>query len=308
MFRQTIVILSVFMSALGCTKSSSVPENSIQYSLNINLKSLDPGQSADEVTNEVIPNIYESLLEYNYLKRPLQLEPSLAAEMPQVSKDGLTHTIKIKPGVHFQDSEVFPEGKGRELTAQDFVYSWKRLADPKTQSDGFWIFDGKIKGLNEWRDKLVKGEANYDTPIEGLETPDAHTLVIKLTRPYFQLHYVLTMTYSAAVPREAVTKYGAEFMNHPVGTGPFAFESWIRGNKVVLKKNPTWSGQAYPNEGEAGDQEKGLLADAGKPMPFVDKLVFFELPEDQPRWLNMMMLQVTVGPSYCASAGFLPLH
>lgn len=284
-----IALALVLISGLvSCTKKAEETANSISYAFNMNLSSLDPAQAANLATNEVIPNIYETLLEYHYLKRPLVVQPLLAAKMPEVSKDGLTHTFKLKPGVKFQDSEAFPDGKGRNLTAQDFVYSWKRLADPKVKSDGFWIFDGKIKGFNEWRDKLVKGEGKFEDPIEGLQAPDDETLVIKLTRPYYQLHYVLTMAYSAAVPREAVEKYGEEFLNHPVGTGPFKFDSWIRGNKVVLSRNPTWHGGTYPSEGEAGDQERGLLADAGKALPFVDKIIFFEMPEDQPRWLNLM--------------------
>lgn len=280
------VVLSVFLG--GCTKRSATVENALQIPLAANLSSLDPAQSSNLYTNTVVPNIYETLLQYHYLKRPLTVTPLLAAAMPEVSKDGLTHTFKIKKGVKFQDNEAFPGGKGRDLVAGDFIYSWKRLADPKTKSEGWWIFDGRIKGFNEWRDKLTKGEATYDTPIEGLQAPDNETLVIKLEKPFFQLHYVLTMAYAAAVPKEAVEKYGQEFMNHPVGTGAFAFDSWIRGNKVTLKRNPTWHGETYPTEGEAGDQEKGLLADAGKKVPFVDTLVFLEVPEDQPRWLNLM--------------------
>ena len=288
MMRQTVLLLTLLIAVVSCTKGSNVPDNSVSYSLNINLKSLDPANASDEPTNEVIPNIYDTLLQYHYLKRPLQVEPLLAAALPQISKDGLTVTFKIKPGVKFQDDAAFPDGKGREVTANDFIYSWKRIADPKTQSEGFWIFDGKIKGLNEWRDKIGKGEVNYDTPIEGLQAPDPHTLVIKLNQPYYQLEYVLTMGYTAPVPKEAVEKYGAEFINHPVGTGPYKLESWIRGNKVVLTKNPTWHGGTYPTEGEASDKENGLLADAGKPLPFVEKIIIHEVPEDQPRWLNFM--------------------
>lgn len=286
--RQTVLFVAILLGLVSCTKGSSIPENSVSYPLNINIKSLDPGQASDEATNEVTPNIYEGLLQYHYLKRPLEVEPLLAAAMPTISKDGLTVTFKLKPGVKFQDSEVFPGGKGRDVTANDFIYSWKRVADPKMQSEGFWIFDGKIKGLNEWRDKIGKGEATYDTPIEGLQAPDPQTLVIKLTQPYYQLEYVLTMAYASVVPREAVEKYGAEFMNHPVGTGPFMLESWIRGNKVVLTKNPNWHGEKYPSEGESSDKANGLLADAGKPLPFIEKIVIFEMPEDQPRWLNFM--------------------
>lgn len=287
MLRQLTVILSACLVFTACTKKAAEVDNSITFALKINLKGLDPANASDQPTNDVLGNVAESLLQYNYLKRPIQVEPSVAAAMPTVSKDGLTYTFKIREGVLFHDSEAFPGGKGRAVTAQDFIYSWKRLADPKVQSDGWWIFDGKIKGLNEWREKAGKGEANYDTPVAGLEAPDPQTLVIHMEVPYFQMLYVLTMTYTAAVPREAVEKYGAEFLNHPVGTGPFAFKSWIRGNKVVLTKNPNWHG-TYPTEGAPGDKEAGLLNDAGKPIPFVDELVFLEIPEDQPRWLNFM--------------------
>jgi oligopeptide transport system substrate-binding protein len=288
MIRMWILSLTIALSFIGCTKKSGELENTIQYPLRINLSSLDPAQNANEATNEVIPNIFECLLQYHYLKRPLQVEPLLAAGMPEISKDGLVYKFKIKQGVHFQDSEVFPDGKGRELTAEDFIYSWRRLADPKWKSEQFWLFDGKIKGLNEWRDKLIKGEATYDTAVEGLQAPDKYTLVISLKKPFFQLNYILAMGATAAVPREAVEKWGPEVMNHPVGTGPFMFASWVRGNKVTLKRNPTWHGGTFPSEGEPGDQEKGLLADAGKPLPFIDHLIFYEVPEDQPRWLNFM--------------------
>ncbi len=275
--------------ASGCTCSKKVDvSNTINAELKANVKGLDPAYASDLYTNEVISQMFDTLYQYHYLKRPLELEPLLAASLPEISADGLTHTIKLKKGVKFHDSEAFADGKGREVTAQDFIYSFKRVSDPSVQSDGFWVFDGKIKGLAEWRDQLSKGTATYDTPIEGFQAPDPYTLVFKLTRPYYQLEYVLTMSYTAPVPKEAVDKYGKEFLNHPVGTGPYKFASWTRGNKIELVKNPNWHGGTYPSEGAAEDQEKGLLADAGKALPFADKIVFFEMVEDQPRWLNFM--------------------
>lgn len=285
--RLAALFLSILTASFlfsGCTKKSDDSKNELQLTVSANVKGLDPIFTSDTYTNEVISNIYEPLLQYNYLKRPLVLEPSVAASMPEVSKDGLTHTFKIKKGVKFQDNAAFPEGKGRQVTSKDFVYSWKRLADPKNQSDGFWIFDGKIKGLNEWRD----GGAKYDAEIEGLKTPDDETLVITLNKPFFQLHYVLAMVYSAPVAKEVVEKYGKEFLNNPVGTGPFQLESWTRNSKIVLVKNPTWHGGTFPTEGEPGDKEKGLLADAGKPLPLSEKVTYHEIVEDQPRWLNFM--------------------
>lgn len=289
MLRQLLLGLLVSTLALsGCTRKNKGGDNTLNMVVVANIKGLDPVGITDTYSSLVASQIYEGLLHYNYLKRPLQLEPLLAAEMPTVSKDGLIHTFKIKPGVKFHNDEAFPEGKGREITAEDFIYSWKRLADPANQSEAYWIFDGRIAGLNEWREKMGKGEVDYSTPVAGLSAPEKHTLVIKLNRPYYQLHYVLAMVTTAVVPKEAIAKYGKEFLNHPVGTGPFKFESWTRNSKVNLTKNPDWNLHTYPTEGAAQDKENGLLADAGQKIPFVDKVVVHEIVEDQPRWLNFM--------------------
>lgn len=282
--------VAVALAITGCTKKGfDEKDTTLNLVLKANVKGIDPLTSNDLYSGTVVSQIYEGLLQYNYLKRPFVLEPKLADGMPQISKDGLTYTFKIKKGVKFHDNPAFKDGKGRELVAEDFIYSWKRLADPRNVSDGFWIFDGKIKGLNEWAAAVKAEKANYDTPIEGLSAPDPQTLVIKLTGVYHQLDYVLAHPFSAVVPREAAEKYGKEFLNNPVGTGPFMLEKasdWVRNSKITLKKNPTYRNDPYPSEGEAADQAAGLLADTGKPMPFADKLVFSEIVEDQPRWQN----------------------
>jgi ABC-type transport system substrate-binding protein len=285
------LLVSIFFLNQGCTKKFDDTDNSLNIVLRANVKGLDPIRANDLYSSMVIANIFEGLLQYDYLKRPFTLEPALADGMPVASADGLTHTFKIKKGVHFQDNPAFKDGKGREITANDFIYSFRRLADPANASEGFWIFDGKVKGLNAWADAVKAGKANYDTPIEGFSAPDPYTLVITLTQPYYQLYYVLAMPFAGVVAREAVEKYGAEIINNPVGTGPFMLAKaadWVRNSKITLTKNPNFRQDLYPSEGEPGDKEKGLLADAGKPMPFADKLIFTELTEDQPRWQNLM--------------------
>lgn len=288
MFKKISVILVTSLLFVSCTNRSSESLNSIDYALRLNVKGLDPAHGGEAASSEIMPNIYEGLVEYHYLKRPLELQPLLAESMPDVSKDFTTFKFKIRKGIKFQDSPAFPDGKGRELVAQDFVYSFKRVADPRGKQESYWIFDGRVKGLNEWHDRITKNEGKFEDPIEGFETPDNYTLVIKLTKPSPQFLMMLAMPAACVVPHEAVEKYGEEFLNHPVGTGPFRFDSWIRNNKVVLVRNPTWHGGTYPTEGAAGDKEAGLLADAGKPLPFVDRLVFHEIVESQTRWLNFM--------------------
>jgi ABC-type transport system substrate-binding protein len=106
-----------------------------------------------------------------------------------------------------------------------------------------------------------------------------------LKRPWPQILLLLAFTPTSPVAREAVDCYGKDVDSHPVGTGAFMLKTWDRGSYIEMVKNPTYRGEPYPSEGEPGDREAGLLADAGKPMPFVDRIVWRIVPEDQPRWL-----------------------
>ena len=160
----------------------------------------DPVQSGTTYSNEIVTAVYDTLYEYKYLKRPYELEPNLADGMPTVSNHGLTYTIKIKQGVHFIDDDAFKNGKGREVTAQDFVYSIKRHYDPKNRSQGAWVWAGKIAGMSDWK----KAGSDYSQPVKGLKALDDHTIQITLTEPFPQLMYTLAMGYSAVVPHEAV--------------------------------------------------------------------------------------------------------
>ncbi|MGD2174387.1 MAG: ABC transporter substrate-binding protein [Candidatus Brocadiaceae bacterium] len=253
---------------------------------------LDPVQTGDTLSAGVAAQIYEALYEYHFLKRPYELKPALAAEMPRVSEDRLTYTIPIKKGVYFQDDPCFTAtgGKGREVTAGDFVYSIKRLADAGNKPRGWWLLQGKILGLDEFHEESVerkqKNEGmDYSRPVEGLKAADRYTLRIRLTEPYPQLKYALAMTYTAATPREAVEFYGPEFHNHPVGTGPFRLKEWSKRWRLILERNPTYREDFYPTAGDPEDRRAGLLEDAGKRIPFVDGIYYTIMYEAQPAWL-----------------------
>ncbi len=282
-----ITTLLCFISLFGCTKKKNLDERVLNLAVSAKIKGMDPIYANDAYSSNEVARVYEGLLEYHYLRRPYTLRPNLAEAMPVVSKDGLTYTFKIKKGVVFQNDTAFESGKGRELVAADVVYSIKRLADPKLQALGWWIIDGKIKGLNEWRKKYSElPKVDYGEEIEGLRAVDKYTVEFKLTRPFPQFLYSLAMPFTFVVAKEAVEHYGKEFINHPVGTGPFKLPKFNQTNKITYTKNPTYRDKFYPSDASEEFKSAGFLADAGKKLPLVEKVVVNIMVEDQPRWLN----------------------
>lgn len=268
-------------------------DEQVLYGQTSRIQGFDPAKSGDVASSMAIGSIYEGLLQYAYLDRPYRIEPLLSSAMPTVSEDGLTYTFSIRPGIFFQDDPCFPGGKGRELTAGDFAYSIKRVADLKTASSGYWAFNGRITGLDEFR-ASTEGTAptDYDTEVEGLRALDEHTLQIKLTGPYPQLLWVLAMHYSFAVPREAVEFYGDDFVNHPVGTGPYRLHKWKRNYRIEFVRNPKWTEtgreEPYPAKGSAADRAAGFLADAGRPVPFLDRIVQYVVDDVATQWMMFL--------------------
>ncbi|MBS1984549.1 MAG: hypothetical protein JST16_10285 [Bdellovibrionales bacterium] len=295
MMRLSLLALPALSLCLASCTGKKKDDGTLRLYMLADAKQLDPALVQDLYSNWISSLSYEGLLEYHYLKRPFELKPNLAEAMPTVSKDGLTYTFKIRKGIHFMDSDVFPGGKGREVKAQDFVYSFLRVADPKLGSGQFWVYDGHIKGLNEWRDKQkTNATVDYDHPPEGFKAVDDYTLQIKLNHKYAQLLFVLAMPTGFVVPHEAVEKLGKDFGNNLVGTGPYKLVNWMRNSKLSFVKNPNYRGEPYPAEGEASDAANGLLADAGKMMPLADKLEYHIFVESQPRWLNFLKGSIDV--------------
>src|SRR2546425_9307219 len=145
----------------------------------------DPQATGDLYSNYVNREIFDPLYRYDYLARPYKVIPNTAAALPEISADGLTWTIKLRPGIYFTDDPAF-KGKKRELTAADYVYAWKRLIDPRMRSPNLQQFDGKFEGA----DVLVRkaretGKFDYDAPLPGLQVVDRYTLRIKLTAPSY---------------------------------------------------------------------------------------------------------------------------
>ena len=245
--------------------------------------SLDPAQAASIYANFIVVNLYDTLYRYKYLARPYQLQPNLAAAMPEVSADGLTLTIRIKRGVFFIDDPAFEGAAGREVNARDFVYSIKRHFDPQTRAQGAWLWQGRIEGLDRWK---TEG-SDYDEEVEGLRALDDYTIQITLTRPFPQLVHTLTQGYAAVVPREAVEKYGQMLASHAVGSGPFKLDS-RDGVRAVLVRNPGFRQEPFDLDAEGFDTTTGshpdMLQLQGRSPPFLDQLEFEFVTEGAARW------------------------
>jgi len=287
----------------GCGGKAPVPvsgNETVAYSRTNPIRGLDPASAGEVSSSLAIARIYEGLLEYDYLARPYKVVPLLAEAMPEISEDGLVYTFKIRKGIYFHDNPCFPDGKGRELVAGDFAYSIKRVADVKNVSSGFWAYNKRIKGINAFHDASKSKEpTDYDRMVEGLKVPDSHTLQITLTEPYPQLLYILAMHYSFAIPHEAVEFYGKDFVNHPVGTGPYELVEWRRNSRIEFLRSPKWAEtgrvETYPDSGTSGQEAAGLLKDAGEQMPFIDRVVQYVIEDTTTSW--MMFLSGQLGLS-----------
>jgi oligopeptide transport system substrate-binding protein len=245
----------------------------------------DPQAVSDLYSNYVNRALFEPLYQYDYLARPYKVIPNTAAALPEISDDGLTWTIRIKPGIYFTDDPAF-KGQRRELTAADYIYSWKRVLDPRTRSPNLQTFDDLFVGADALvANASVDGLFDYDTPIDGLQALDAHTLRIRLKRPSYNLIHDLTTSASTAVAREVIAKYGDAsgwVMDHPVGTGPYVLKEWRRGQKIVLAANPAYRDVRFPDSSDPADRAI-VKAMHGKRLPQVGRVEINVIEESNPR-------------------------
>jgi ABC-type transport system substrate-binding protein len=289
-----LVCLSfIALLALGACDSQPQGEDTAstydiyRHSMDGAPSSLDPAQASNIYANFLIVNIFDTLYRYKYLARPYQLEPNLADGLPHVSSDGLIYTIRIKPGVHFTDDPAFSGGKGRAVRAKDFVYSIKRQFDPETRAQGAWLWQGRIVGLDEWKEN----GSNYDQEVSGLKALDDRTLQIQLISPFPQLTHTLAQGFSAIVPREAVDHYGQEFAINPVGSGPYRLLGFNSAS-AMLVRNLGFREEPFSLEAEGFDpvahSHLGLERLAGRVPPFTDRIEIEFIAEEASRWNSFM--------------------
>ncbi len=289
-FLRNAAALSLPSPVLAQAVNTTHPAKVLRYAFPAAETGFDPVQISDIYSRYVTAHIFESPLRYDHLARPFKLKLATAAEMPEVSTDFRTITVRTRPGIFFQDDPAF-KGARRELTAADYVYSWKRFYDPRWKAPyvAVWLIS-KLIGLNEYRDEVLKskGSFDYDLEFDGLRALDRYTLRIRLAEPDPRFVYGLAVPdVNGAVAREVVELYGDAMMEHPVGTGPFRLASWQRSSKIVLERSPTFRETLWDAEPNADDVEGLAVARklAGRRLPIIDRVEASIIDENQPRYL-----------------------
>jgi ABC-type transport system substrate-binding protein len=279
------------IAAVAVTPEASAadPGKTMRVAMAIAETSFDPAFASDAASDAIIANVFETLLDYDYLARPVKLVPVTAEAMPAVDDGGRTYTFRLRKGILFTPDPAF-KGKARELVAADYAYSFKRILDPAIKSPWLWLIDGKLVGGDEARAQAQKtGRFDYDAPLAGLEVVDRHTLRIRLKAPDYRFPYALAVQNMGAVAREVVEAYGNDIGAHPVGTGAYRLGEYRRSAKIVLEANPAYRETTYT---PAGPVPAALqpVADAmkGKRLPFAGRVEIQIIEEGQARWLAFL--------------------
>lgn len=290
--RSLLLALCLTVSAAQADTTAPAPKT-LRYAFRVAETGFDPAKIQDLYSRTVTAHMFEALVTYDYLARPVQLKPLTAVELPTPNADYTQWTARVQPGIHFQDDPAFG-GKKRELTAADYLYSFKRFADPKVASPAWGTVEGwHVTGLKAAREAALqaKRDFDYDKPIAGLQLLDRYTLRFQLDKPNPRfLQEIALSDLFGAVAREVIAAAGDQTMARPVGTGPFMLKQWRRGSLVVLEKNPGYRERSYEANPLPDDAEgQALLARfKGRRLPMIDRVEISILAEDQPRWLSFV--------------------
>jgi ABC-type transport system substrate-binding protein len=287
--RTLAVVLFASSFAAGAADSGKV----LRTAFSIAETSFDPAIAWDAASDAVVEHIMESMLEYEYLARPVKLAPLTLERLPEVSDRGATYLCRVRRGIFFAADPAF-KGKPRELTAADYAYSLKRLLDPALRSPWMWLVEGKLVGGDELQAAARKsGKLDYDARVAGLDIVDRYTLRIRLKQPDFTFPYMLAMPATAAVAREAIEAYGNDAGAHPVGTGPYVLREYQRSNRIVLTANPGFRKVVF-DEPVPSNRDDAALARVlrGKQIPPIGRIEISVIEEGQPRWLAFLKREV----------------
>src|SRR5438132_599105 len=275
-FRRLSHLLGL-LTLVACCSVAAADPNKILRVTTFDIETLDPQQYNDDPSFRVITAIFEGLYEWDYLAATPSLTPVTAAGPPEISADGKTWTIRLKPGIYFTDDPAF-HGKPRELVAQDFVYSITRWLDPNLRRGGAPVPTDLIVGARAVVDAAREtGKLDYDRPIDGLRALDRHTLQLKLTQVNYPIAQAI-LNYLVCA-REVVDTARGDIRARPIGTGPYRLREWKRGSRIVLEANPKYRSLRFP---ASGDPAHAALVKSmqGKTLPQIGVVELNVIEED----------------------------
>ena len=291
----TVALFStvIVFAPLGNAKTPAQADKVLRIAFEAPDDGFDMVKTFNFYSGNVADVIFERLLQYDYLANPVKLVPATAQSMPVIKENGKVYIFKIKPGIYFTDDPAF-KGQRRELIAEDYVYSVKRILDPKNHSSSYAFIDQKIVGANALVEQAKQtGRFNYDAKIEGVKALDRYTLQFTLTQPDYNFPYILAYSTFGATAREVVDYYKDRLGMHPVGTGPYMLSKYVPRSKIELVANPDYRGFVwnFKSTGTAWDNQ--LVKEmTGKKMPQIGKVHISIIEEEQSRWLAFQSKQL----------------
>jgi ABC-type transport system substrate-binding protein len=281
MIRPGAVLLGGLLLAAAV---SGAPLREISTSGGGRIRTLDPAFADDLASRNLICAVYDTLLEYDYDARPYKLKPSMLRRMPEPENGFRSYRFELRDDLYFAADPVFG-GKKRRITSRDVLFSFLRLADSRNHSPLYWLFRGRVVGIDAFHARTAacaRGDMRpYDEGVTGYRILSDTKFVIDLTGPDPRFLYALAMPNAAVVPREAVEFYGESFARHPVGSGPFLLKRWINDCRIELVRNPAFRKEFYPGAASAADRTR--------PLPLADRIVIKLVKQSMTAW--MLFLQ-----------------
>ena len=202
------------------------------------IKNLFPHNITDAISYRVATQVYEGLLKFN--QTDLGLKNGIA-ESYETDDSKTVYTFKLRKGVLFHNDQCFPNGKGRELTAEDIKFCFTLLCTQNINNQGFSMFQNILKGANEYYAVSESGK-NPSFDLEGIKIIDKYTIQFTLNEPSSIFLYNLARPFTFIFPKEAYEKYGLEMRNKAIGTGPFKITTVEDDITIILSKNENYYG------------------------------------------------------------------
>jgi ABC-type transport system substrate-binding protein len=286
-------VAALALAPVAPLATAADPAKVLHVAFSIAETSFDPAFASDAASDGIIANVFDAMLDYDYLARPVKLVPRALEALPGVADGGRTYICRVKKGIYFTPDPAF-KGKRRELTAADFAYGFERILDPAVKSPWLWLLDGKLAGGDEARAKAQEtGRFDYDAPLPGLEVVDRYTLRIHLKSPDLRFPYALAVPNMAAQAREVVEAYGTDIGAHPVGTGPYKLGEYRRSTRIVLEANPDFRPMTYTPAGPIpATSQPAAAALKGRALPIAGRIEISVIEEGQARFLAFMNREI----------------